>query len=425
MAEGLIIAAPASGSGKTLVTLAMLRALKRAGVAVASAKVGPDYIDPRFHEAATGRPCVNLDGWAMRSSLVKSLAAEQARDTELVIIEGVMGLFDGADTGKGSTADLAASTGLPVVLVVDASRQSQSVAALVHGFRSFRSDINVAAVILNRVGSPRHAQVLRASIADVPVIGAIPRLAHLDIPSRHLGLVQAGEIERLEDFLERAADDVHAHLDFSLLPSAPVMRFAHVSPLPPLGQTIAIANDAAFGFTYPHLLGHWHAAGAELRFFSPLADEPVPHADAVFLPGGYPELHGQTIAAASRFLESLRTAAQRSLIYGECGGYMVLSEGLIDAEGTRHAMAGLLPVTTSFRQKKMHLGYRRLTHQSPLPWPARLRGHEFHFASETDAGRADPLFAAQDSLGQPLAPMGLQRGKVLGSWAHVIDAELD
>ena len=206
MAEGLIIAAPSSGSGKTVVTLAILRALKRLGVNVASAKAGPDYIDPRFHEAATAKPCLNLDPWAMRSALVKSLLAKQARDAELVIVEGVMGLFDGAENAQGSTADLAAATGLPVVLVVDASRQAQSVAALVHGFKTWRQDINLAAIILNRVGSPRHAEVLKASLKGIHVIGALPRLDHLELPSRHLGLVQADELETLETFLEQAAD---------------------------------------------------------------------------------------------------------------------------------------------------------------------------------------------------------------------------
>lgn len=423
MAEGLIIAAPSSGSGKTVVTLAILRALRRLGVNVASAKAGPDYIDPRFHEAATAKPCLNLDPWAMRPAMLKSLIAKQARDAELVIVEGVMGLFDGADNAQGSTADLAATTGLPVVLVVDASRQAQSVAALVHGFKTYRPDINIAAVILNRVGSPRHAEVLKSALRDIPVIGALPRLDHLELPSRHLGLVQADELESLEAFLEKAADAVSEHLDLAALPSEPVARFANLPCLPPLAQTMAIARDEAFGFLYAHLWTSWQAQGAELKFFSPLADEPVPHAQAIFLPGGYPELHAGKIAAATNFRRSLLMAADKALIYGECGGFMVLGDAIIDAEGKRHTMTSLLPVTTSFERRKLHLGYRRLTHNSPLPWHSELRGHEFHYSSVTAMGAAAPLFSAHDSRNVSIGEMGLQKGTVMGSYAHIIDAE--
>ncbi len=423
LAEGLIIAAPSSGSGKTVVTLAILRALKRLGVNVASAKAGPDYIDPRFHEAATAKPCLNLDPWAMRSALVKSLLAKQARDAELVIVEGVMGLFDGAENAQGSTADLAAATGLPVVLVVDASRQAQSVAALVHGFKTWRQDINLAAIILNRVGSPRHAEVLKASLKGIHVIGALPRLDHLELPSRHLGLVQADELETLETFLEQAADAVVEHLDLGALPSEPVARFAAMPCLPPLAQTMAIARDEAFGFLYAHLWTSWQAQGAELKFFSPLADDHIPHAQAIFLPGGYPELHAEKLAAATKFRRTLLMAADKALIYGECGGFMVLGDAIIDAKGKRHAMTGLLPVTTSLEKRKLHLGYRRLTHNSPLPWATNLRGHEFHYSTTTNMGQADALFTAMDSRNAPLAPMGLQKGSVMGSYAHIIDAE--
>jgi cobyrinic acid a,c-diamide synthase len=423
LAEGLIIAAPSSGSGKTVVTLAILRALRRMGVNVASAKAGPDYIDPRFHEAATAKPCLNLDAWAMRPAMVKSLIAKQARDAELVIVEGVMGLFDGADNAQGSTADLAAATGLPVVLVVDAARQAQSVAALVHGFKSWRQDINLAAVILNRVGSPRHTEVLKSALQGIPVIGALPRLDHLELPSRHLGLVQAHEIAALETFLERAADAVSEHLDLGALPSEPVARFANVACLPPLAQTIAIARDEAFSFFYSHLAESWRAQGAELKFFSPLADQHAPHAQAIFLPGGYPELHAGKIAAASNFRRSLLMAADKALIYGECGGYMVLGDAIIDAQGKRHTMTGLLPVTTSFEKRKLHLGYRRLAHDSLLPWPTYLRGHEFHYSTATAIGEADPLFIAQDSRNANMGEMGLRKGIVMGSYAHIIDAE--
>lgn len=419
MAEGLVIAAPSSGSGKTVATLAMLRALKQQGVKVASAKVGPDYIDPRFHEAATAAPCFNLDPWAMRPSLIASMLG--AAHADKLIIEGVMGLFDGAENDQGSTADLAAKAGLPVLLIVDASRQAQSIAALVHGFRTYRKDVNLAAVLLNRVGSNRHEEVLRHALRGVPVVGAIARLDHLELPGRHLGLVQADEISGLEAFLDAAAETITRHVDLASLPFAPIAHAPRVKSLPPLGQRMAIARDAAFGFLYPHLLQGWRDQGAEISFFSPLADEAAPAADAIYLPGGYPELHAGKLAGNARFLNSLRQS--QALIYGECGGFMVLGESLIDQHGGAHAMAGLLPVTTSFATRKLHLGYRRFTHESPLPWPKHLRGHEFHYSTLAAQAAGPPLFQASDSKGAKLSPFGLVRGKVTGSYAHIIDAE--
>ena len=430
MAEprALIVAAPASGAGKTLATLALIGALRSAGCKVASAKVGPDYIDPRFHAAATGAPCVNLDCWAMRPALIRALAGTAAASADLLVIEGVMGLFDGAEDGSGSTADLAALLGLPVVLVVDARRQAQSVAAVVKGFAEFRADCRIAGVILNRVASPRHRAVLEAALAPLglPVLGAFTENADMQMPSRHLGLVQAEEREDLRSFLDQAAGWAAESIDLDRLAAlaAPLPPAeAPAAPLEPLGQRIAVASDRAFGFAYPHMLDGWRSAGAELRPFSPLANEaPDPQTDAVFLPGGYPELHAGSIAANEIFLGGLREAAERgALVYGECGGFMVLGDGLIDADGTRHAMAGLLPIETSFSSRKLHLGYRHLEHDGALPWPKRLAGHEFHYSTVARQGAAEPLFSASDSAGRQIGPMGLRRGRVMGSYAHTID----
>jgi len=426
LADGLVIAAPASGSGKTLVTLALLRDLTRRGIKVASAKVGPDYIDPRFHEAATGHACFNLDGWAMSSELVASLAAEIGSGASLTLIEGVMGLFDGPETGRGSTADLAEDLGLPIVLVVDCSHQAQSIAALVHGFRTHRPHLALPAVILNRIASPRHEDILRKALGNlnVTVLGGVPRDRALQLPSRHLGLVQASEHEDLKSFLDRAADNVAAHIDIGVLQglARPIAPAAPLNVLAPLGQRLAIAHDEAFAFLYPHLLTGWRRAGAELSFFSPLADEaPAPDADAIFLPGGYPELHAARLSRAATFLTGLRDAAVKDrLIYGECGGYMVLGQALIDAEHQEHAMAGLLPVVTSFARRKLHLGYRRLAHEGALPFPATLKGHEFHYSTIAREGNASALFEAQDASGRDLGAMGLRCNRVMGSYAHVI-----
>jgi len=428
--RGLVIAAPSSGAGKTLVTLGLLRAFLRAGTAVSSAKAGPDYIDPRFHEAASGRACFNLDGWAMREALVPDIAGQCAKDSELMLIEGVMGLFDGAAGGGGSTADLAGALGLPVVLVVDAKSQGQSAAALVKGFAEFRDDCRIAGVIFNRVASPVHAAIVSDAVKalNIPVLGALREDRDIVVPSRHLGLVQASEHRALDTFLDRAADLLTEGVDLNALGkiAQPLGSNDFQTPrLPPLGQRVAVARDEAFGFAYPHLLEAWQSAGAEVATFSPLANEAPPgDADAVYLPGGYPELHAERLAANATFLDGLRHAATRgALVYGECGGFMTLGEYLIDGDGARHAMAGLLPLGTSFAKRGLKLGYRKLGHASPLPWPSKLRGHEFHYSTLEWQGEADSLFEAEDSKGTQLGKTGLRRGSVMGSYAHIIDME--
>ncbi len=430
----LLVAAPASGSGKTVVTLGLLRAFARRGRRTGSFKVGPDYIDPAFHASVTGRPCPNLDSWAMRFSTLAGLLEETGRDADLVIGEGVMGLFDGAPDGSGSTADLAALFGLPVLLVVEARKLGQSVAAIVEGFLRFREDVEIVGLILNRVGSPAHAEILREACDarfSLPFLGWIPRHAELHLPERHLGLVQASEQPRLARTVERAADLVERHLDLARIarlaraPSVSVLASA-VRQLPTLGRRIAVARDEAFAFAYPSVLEGWRRQGSDILFFSPLADEPPDErADAVYLPGGYPELHAARIAANGRFLDGLRRAAGRNaFVYGECGGYMVLGRELVDREGTAHGMAGLLPVRTGFERPRLHLGYREmvLAESSPLGHiRGSFRGHEFHFAEELERG-GTPLFSeVRDVRGRTLGAAGVRLGTVAGSFLHLID----
>ncbi len=458
MANGLVIAAPRSGSGKTTVTLGLLAALQARGIAVAPAKTGPDYIDRTILARAAGAEAINLDPWAMSPDRLRSLAATHAAGADLLLVEGVMGLFDGAASGAGSTADLATVLDLPVILVVDAERQSQSIAALVHGFATWRPQVRVLGVIVNRAASTRHEVMLRAALAevDVPLLGVLPRRDTLVLPERHLGLVLPDEVAAFDVVVSRAAEAVSDFVDLNLLvalssalvasplPTSPTRgevpagglgedgatHSISTSPIlgearrevPPLGQHVAVARDDAFAFLYPHWLADWRAAGASVSFFSPLADEaPDPLADAVFLPGGYPELHAGRIAGNQRFLDGLRQAAARdALIYGECGGFMVLGQTLTDKAGVTHAMAGLLPHDTRIDRPRRVLGYRRLVHAAPLPWPAALNGHEFHYSSARKT-HGTPLFAAADALGTPLDPMGLVQGRVMGSYAHVID----
>ncbi len=439
---GLIIAAPGSGSGKTVVTLGLLRALRNRGHDIIGAKAGPDYIDPMFHAVASGKPANNLDPWAMRQGTITRLVQADNHGGEILIAEGVMGLFDGANLpgrpDAGSTADLAAMTGWPVILVVDAARQAASVAALVAGFANHRTDVHISGVILNRVGSAAHTQVLHDALAatcpDIPVMGTIPRNPELALPERHLGLVPAYEHAQLETFIKTAARVMSDVIDLDMLVSVarPCKLLPKEPDLPaqlnPFGQRIAIAHDEAFAFTYPSVLAGWQQAGAELAFFSPLADElPTPEVDAVYLPGGYPELHAAQLADAKNFKAGLRAAASRGAqIFGECGGYMVLGRGLEDADGNHHEMTGLLPVETSFARRKLHLGYRKVTTTTASPLGVKasvFRGHEFHYASIVSEDNTAPLFAATNTRGDDLGTVGTAIGSVAGSFIHLIDQD--
>lgn len=433
---GLVIAAPRSGGGKTTVTLGVLSALTTAGVTVQPFKCGPDFIDPAFHSAAAGRPSVNLDSWAMRRGTVEQLMASYLPGADLAVCEGVMGLFDGVAQpgawGTGATADIAAATGWPMVLVLDVSGQSQTVAAVALGCAKLRSDVTVAGVIVNRVGSERHRKLAAGALAAAGfrVLGALPRRDDLALPERHLGLVQAGETEGLAERLTAIGRFIAEHVDLDALRAVavsaqPALGRVNARPIVPPGQRIALARDVAFSFMYPHLLAAWRDAGAEIAPFSPLADEaPDATADVIWLPGGYPELYGGRLASASHFLSGLRSAvAAGTPIHGECGGFMALGGGMFDAAGTRHAMAGLLSLETSFQKRKLHLGYRSavLTNDCVLGKRGQMiRGHEFHYASLLSSGDA-PLATITDAEGTAVAETGARRGSVTGTFFHMVD----
>jgi cobyrinic acid a,c-diamide synthase len=431
MTAGLIIAAPASGTGKTTVTLGLARAFVDAGRRIQCFKSGPDYIDPAFHAAATRRGAVNLDSWAMTAGQIGALIAG-AEGSDLILAEGSMGLFDGVavpgEAGNGSAADLSALTGWPVVVVLDCSGQAQTAAAVALGMARLRPDVIVAGVILNRIASPRHEALVRNGMeaAGIRVFGALPRLKALSLPERHLGLVQAQEHPELEAFIAEAALLISQNTDLSGLAEvadAAPSPHAQARHTPPPGMRIALAKDAAFSFTYPHLVGGWREAGAEILPFSPLADEPPDQsADCAWLPGGYPELHAGLLAANERFRDGLAGFALTRPVHGECGGYMAMGEGLVDAAGVRHQMAGLLGLQTSFEKRRMHLGYRLAKLQAPAagyPAHARLRGHEFHYATilaQPDAALAE----VSDATGASVAETGSRRGLATGSFFHLI-----
>ncbi|BCH35447.1 hydrogenobyrinate a,c-diamide synthase [Mesorhizobium sp. L-8-10] len=430
---GLIIGAPRSGSGKTSVTIGLLRALKRRGMRVQGAKSGPDYIDPGFHAAATGVPGVNLDSWAMAPALLGALAERCAAEANIVIAESAMGLFDGirSEPGRtGAAADLARLYRLPVLLVLDVSGQSQTAAAVAKGFATYDPDVRIAGVVLNRVGSERHRRLAADAIEEIglPVVGTIMRDPRMAMPERHLGLVQASEYAAIEDFIERMADVMEASLDLDRIlalaaPFAPAGGdFGHA--LTPPGQRIALAEDAAFTFLYPHLAGHWRRQGAEIVPFSPLADQaPDASCDVCWLPGGYPELHAGRLAAAGTFRAGMERFAAGHPVHGECGGFMVLGEAIEDADGATHRMLGLLGHATSFARRKMNLGYRQASLRADCPIGAAgttIRGHEFHYAQVTTAGTDEPLVDIADGLGAPIGPSGARRGHVTGTFFHAI-----
>ena len=434
MTPGLLIAAPASGTGKTTVMLGLLRALRDDGLSVQPFKSGPDYIDPAFHRAASGRASFNLDSWSMPAPMLDTLAAK-ADDADFALAEGSMGLFDGVATpgatGNGASADIARRMGWPVVLVIDVSGQAQSAAATALGFSRYDPGVPIAGVILNRVASPRHERLARSGMAAVgiPVFGSLPRRGDLKLPERHLGLVQAAEHPDLDARIDDYATFLRAHVDIPALraaASASARPTAAQSWIRPPAQRIALAQDAAFSFTYAHVLEGWRRAGAEILPFSPLADEaPAADADLVWLPGGYPELHAGTLAQAGNFHAALAVHAHTRPVHGECGGYMALGEALIDADGTRHRMAGLLGLVTSYAQRKMHLGYRSATLHAPMGGftaGAALTGHEFHYSTILDQPDA-PLAHVTDAQGTAVAETGSYRGHVSGSFFHMIAGE--
>ena len=438
--KGIIICAPSSGSGKTLLTLGLLRYLRNSGVRVVSGKVGPDYIDAAFHVAASGAQCKNLDPWAMRPSTLSRFVSDLAISSEIVIIEGVMGLFDGVglpcDPNDGSSAALAAMINLPVVLVIDASGQAESAAVVLKAFANERKSVKIKGVIFNFVGSKRHADILSEAVRHyapgIKVLGALPKNREMVLPERHLGLVQALEHPSLNAFLDKAASWVGENIDVSSL-----CNFARTSSkmtsnkaeilLSPLGQHIAVARDAAFSFTYDSILDGWRSAGAEVSFFSPVSDEgPSKNADAIFMPGGYPELHLGVLSSNENFLSGVRRAASRGVVvYGECGGYMVLGEGVVDNNGERYPMLGLLGLEATVEAPKLHLGYRQvsLIKNGVLgEIKKRFRGHEFHFASFFEQRADASLFNVEDANGRNLNKQGLERKNVFGSFIHLIDS---
>ena len=376
-----LVAAPASGQGKTTVVAALARLHTRRGHRVRVFKCGPDFLDPQIHAMASGGPCQNVDLWMCGEADIAWRLAEAAREADLILVEGVMGLYD----GEPSAADLARMLGLPILAVIDGAAMANSFGAIAYGLKNYQSGTPLSAAFANRVGSAYHAELLEKSLPpDIAWYGYLPREAEAALPERHLGLLPAAEIDGLAQRIERMSDLLEATAAAQLPPS---ITFADVpSPaISPLlkGKIIAVARDAAFCFLYPANVDCLERLGATLTYFSPLADAALPLCDAVWLPGGYPELHGSTLAANRSLWKQLAAHVEADKpVLAECGGMMALFESLCDANGNETALAGLLPGRVVMQKRLAGLGMQ----EAVLP-EGVLRGHSFHY-SRTETGLA-------------------------------------
>ncbi|SNB46988.1 cobyrinate a,c-diamide synthase [Geobacter sp. DSM 9736] len=442
--KAFIIAAPHSGSGKTTVTLGILEILKRRGFVVAPFKVGPDFIDGGYHRAVTGRPSINLDGWMCGPDFVRETFARHTKNADVAVIEGVMGLFDGigGNSDEGSTAQIAKLLGVPVILVVDARGQARSLAALVKGFSEFDPDVRLAGVILNHVGSAAHAGVLREAIRSscpgVEIVGSIGRQQEILLPSRHLGLVTVDENPLSPYYLHNLARLVGGGVDLDLLLRLAESTRAQPAMAPVVSVEarvpIAVARDSAFCFVYEDNLRLLREAGAELETFSPINDSRLPEdAAGLYLPGGYPELFAEPLAANFAMKNAVRAAIEQGMpVYAECGGFIYLTRGVLEPEGlaprrrtgssgVRH-FVGIYPVTTKMLPQRKALGYREITTTAETvlgPAGMQARGHEFHYSEmegmPPEVGQAYRVSRRGEDMGSE----GYLRHNCLASYVHL------
>lgn len=433
---GVLIGAPASGSGKSMVASGLMRAFSKR-LRVQGFKIGPDYIDPMYHTAASGKPSINLDPWMLTADQNRCAYARHAADADLCIVEGVMGLFDGVsgDPMNGSSAGMADVLGLPVVLVADCGKLSGSLGALVHGFDTFHPRVHIAAVIANRVGSATHEAMLRHALkpTGIPMIGAIPKEKGLIVPERHLGLVTAGEqVEETERFLALAGTIMENSVDMDALQQIamkarplPAELFENACPEPRVRSgnlRLAVARDEAFCFYYADNLDMLADAGVTIVPFSPLRDEVLPDGiSALYLGGGYPELYAESLAANQSMRESVRSFAQSGgPVFAECGGFVYLAESLYTGSEA-FPMAGIVPGVCRMTGK-LKMGYRSITALEPnwlIPRGATIRSHEFHYSSWEPPQNVKPLFAMQNAAGTAVGTDGIVIGNLIASYNHI------
>lgn len=419
MKPQLLIGALHSGSGKTTFTMGILRALQRQGLQVQPFKCGPDYIDTRFHALAAGRESVNLDTWLASERHVRDLYARYGADAQVCVVEGVMGLFDGYDRMAGSSAAIARLLDIPVVLVVGARSMAYTVAAQLHGMKTFLPGLRLAGVVFNQVSSENHFRFLAQACEDAGLrcFGWLPKVPDLEIPSRHLGLTLAAGQE-MERWIDRAADLVTRCLDLPALLEAVSVAAAEApaeASAAPGTLRIAVARDAAFNFTYRENLSRLSQLG-QVRFFSPLAGDPLPEADLVYLPGGYPELFAAELSSRRETMQQLRDYAESGgRILAECGGMIYLSKAIEGVEGGPYPLCGILPFSATMDGARLHLGYRRLVDAAGREW----RGHEFHYSAVT-APDALPSVAQQyDARGGAVATPLYRYKNVIAGYTHL------
>lgn len=433
----IVLAGTGSGAGKTTVTLGLMAAFARRGVAVQGFKCGPDYIDPTYHTAVTGKPSRNLDSWMLPKDTLKEIYVRAARSAELSIIEGVMGMFDGRDptSNVGSTAEIAMLLEAPVILVVNCAGTARSAAAIVKGFQLLDPAVRVAGVIANRVSGERHAGLIRQAVEQecgIPVVGWLPKESGIEVPERHLGLVPSVERGELQPLFDKLGELAESHIDLDRLwqlaegprLQMPERVFANRSAAAGSPVTIAVARDSAFHFYYPENLELLIACGAELSFFSPLADEPVPEsADGLYIGGGFPEEFAAALAGNHRSLQSVRHAIVSGLpTLAECGGYMYLTEAIETTEGSAYPMVGLIPGSVRMQRRLGSFGYREVWGEPGnflLSAAEAAKGHEFHYSVYMPQPGADvaPAYRTKGRSGE--AKEGFAAPNLCAGYTHL------
>jgi cobyrinic acid a,c-diamide synthase len=431
--KGFVIAGTHSGVGKTTVTIGLMTALRRRGHRLQPFKVGPDYIDPSYHEDAAGLPSRNLDSWLLEPAVMVELFERAMAGKDLAIAEGMMGLYDGfrGESEEGSTAQVAKLLGLPVILVVDASAAAASIGALVLGFKEFDREISLVGVILNRIAGEKHLEFVKPSLAKagVPLLGYLPNNREIALPERHLGLIPTGEGSVSRDFYRCLAEQVQQTIDIERILklaapiAAPDENESLIFPRQPLRPkaAIAVALDKAFNFYYPDSLDLLKAWGAEIVPFSPLEDRALPPcAGGVYIGGGFPELYARELCENKAMLLSLRAASLQGMpVYAECGGLMYLGESIEDTDGKRYPMAGVLPCQSTIKGTRLTLGYRRVeaVDDGPLMKGGEsVRGHEFHLSALTERPQVPAAYRLLDQSGRI---KGFRINNVVASYIHL------
>lgn len=429
----VVIAAPMSGSGKTTVVTGILAAMRVHGVKAQSYKIGPDYIDPGYHALASGRPAHNLDTWLVSKERLADIFISTMANADVAVIEGVMGLYDGGKNGVSSTAEIAKLLKAPVLLVVNAKSMGESAAALVMGFKQYDPEVNLAGVILNRLGSDTHRMMIEEALKkmDVPVFGAIKRNDAMTMPERHLGLVPVEENARERETVEEIGRVVGASVDIDRIvdlakSAASIEEGRGFSSLVQKKARIAVARDEAFSFYYPESLAVLRQKGADIVFFSPLRDKELPEADGLILGGGFPEMFAKELYENESMRASIKTAAEKGMpIYAECGGFMYLMRRVTNFDGDSFPMLGVIPGEVVMNKKLQTVGYvsAEMERDTVLgPKGTVLRGHEFHFSSECEPeASADypRAFTFRKTRNPEPYPAGYAKGNILGSYLHL------